>query len=130
MMDLKFALNNCKPKEEKKALALIIQIHTADKARLAIWKELNHWQQHKTLLPNKADDYAGLNSDQLRTKKAQARSNITRQSKRIELWYTDLENEKIPNEIRKIDNKIRQGAKSVPKQQLNINKINELLQCL
>lgn len=127
MCDLKFILNEIPPKAEKEALAIILQIEELDDQRTMIWREIDHWNAHKSILPTEADDYKGLNSDELRTAKARLKSNITKLEQRIEAKYATLfETVNLKPKI-KLEESIRRSEATLHKHRLNVLKINELL---
>ena len=127
MCDLKFILNDIPPKAEKEALAIILQIEELDDQRTLIWREIDHWNAHKSILPTEADDYKGLNSDELRTAKARIASNITKLEQRIDAKYVTLfETTDLKSKI-KLENTIRRSEATLHQHKLNVSKINELL---
>jgi hypothetical protein len=127
LCDLKFVLNDIPAKEEKQALQVQLQIEELDDQRMMIWREIDHWKKHRTVLPSEADQYNGLNSDELRTAKARLASNITRLEKRVEERYQKLFDLKDKADIRNTERAIARSEAKIHKYQLNILKINELL---
>lgn len=127
LCDLKIALNSVAPENRGEALAIQLQIEELDDQRTLIWKELEHWQKHKTLLPTETDDFSGLNSDELRTKKARIASSMSKMQKRVDGWYDDLASETDSHQQRLIENKINKAEKDLHQKDLNTKKIDELL---
>lgn len=127
MCDLKFILNDLKPKEESHALQIILQIEELDDQRTMIWNELDHWNNHKVVLPTQTSEYTGLNSDELRTKKARLASNITKLEKRIDAKYKLLFDNPKDAELKATEESIRRSEKKLHQHKLNVLKINELL---
>ena len=125
--DLKFILNDIPPEDTKQALQIQLQIEDIDTEQALIWKELDHWQTHKTMLPTKADEFKDLTPAALLQQKANIKSNITKQSKRIDEWWETLYNTTDSGDIRKLEQKINKGEKAIHQHQLNINRIEELL---
>lgn len=127
MCDLKFILNDIPKKAEKEALAIILQIEELDDQRTLIWREIDHWNAHKSILPTSADDYNGLNSDELRTAKARIASNVTKLSQRIEAKYVTLFETMDLSEKIKLEESIRRSESRLHQHKLNVSKIDELL---
>ena len=127
LCDLKVALNDVPAASTKEALAIQLQIEELDDQRKTIWKELEHWKNHKTLLPSTAEDFTSYTPGQLYKKKGNLASNITKTTRRINNWYDDLEKETNAHKQRLIENKINKAEKSVHQHRLNILKIDELL---
>ena len=128
MCDLKFALNDLPDSAEHQALDIQLQIEALDEQRETIWKELEHWQEYKTMLPTKADeDFSQLTPQKLFLKKANLASSISKMSKRIESWKNDLEKEPDKEKRLKISQQINRSQKKLHQHEINMRKIEELL---
>lgn len=127
MCDLKFALNDLPAKEVEKALAIQLQIEELDTQRSLIWKELEHWQKHKTELPSTSEDFSKLPPAKLVLKKANIKSSITKLNKRIDNNYKALSEEKDKHQAILIENKINKAEKLLHQHKLNLIKIDELI---
>jgi hypothetical protein len=70
MCDLHFIWSDLPEEAEKEALELQIKIEALDEQRDTIWKELDHWQKFKTMLPTKTEeDFSSYTPQQLYLKK-------------------------------------------------------------
>jgi hypothetical protein len=128
MCDLKFALNDLPDEAEDKALELQLQIEALDEQRETIWKELEHWQEYKTMLPTKADiDFSSLSPQKLFLKKANLASSISKISKRIKGWKQNLKTEQDKETRLKISQQINRSQKKLHQHEINLRKIEELL---
>lgn len=127
MIELKFALNDLPPEATESALNIILQIEALDEERDIIWRELNHWKAHKTLLEVPVTDFSNLTPLQLDQKRRNLRSSITKIKKRVDAWYNDLAEETDTHQQKLIENQINKSEKLLFKHDMNINKINKLL---
>ena len=127
MCDLKFALNQVPAENQSQALAIILQIDALADERTLIWKELDHYQNHKTELPTETEDFSKLNSDELRTKKFNFKSNKSRLEKRTNANYDKLMSLTDATEIHSIERKISKAEKAIHQYELHINALNKLL---
>ncbi|MDN3595314.1 hypothetical protein [Zunongwangia endophytica] len=128
MSDLKFVLNDLPTKEVNKALKIILKIEALDEQREMIWRELDHWQDHKTLLPTKTEtDFSELSQKDLFLKKANLVNYINKKSKRIENWEEALEKESSKEERLKIGQQINRTQKAVHQHKLDLHKIEGML---
>jgi len=127
MIELKFALNDLPAKAETSALKMQLQIEVLDEQRDTIWTELHHWKNHKTLLEVPEDDFSNLDKYQLDKKRRNLRSSVSKIKTRIDAWYIDLDAETHPHKQKLIENKINRSEKLLVKHDMNIKKINELL---
>lgn len=128
MCDLKFELNDVPVKKEKEALQLELQIEALDEEKEMIWKEIDHWKLHKSILPTKTEeDFTGLTGQQLYLKKANLVNYINKKNKRIDSWENNLDKETRKEERLKINQQINRTKKAVHRHQLDLKKIEELL---
>ena len=128
MCDLKVLLNSLANHAEDKALEIMLQIESLDTRKDMIWKELEHWQNYKTLLPTKSDeDFSKLSPQKLFLKKANLASSISKISKRIEGWKADAEKESDKTERLKIEQQISRSERKLHQHEINLRKIEELL---
>lgn len=128
MCDLKFLLNDLPAKAQVEALKLQLAIEDLDDEKQLIWKELDHWQDHKSLLPTKQDtDFSKLSFKDLFLMKAKLADSIYKISKRIEIWKGNLEKEKDKREKRKIEQQINRSTKLLHQHQINLKEIEKLL---
>lgn len=127
MIELKFALNDLPAEATDSALKIILQIEALDEERDIIWRELNHWKKHKTLLEVPVTDFSNLTPLQLDQKRRNLRSSITKIKKRVDGWYNDLSEETDKHQQKLIENQINKSEKLLFKHDMNINKINKLL---
>lgn len=127
MCDLKFALNELPHKKEIEALEVMLKIEALDEEKEMIWKEIDHWKKHKTILPTKTEeDYSGLTGQELYLKKANLVNYINKKQKRIDKWEIEIEKMlKKENRI-KIDQQINRTKKAVHRHQLDLKKIEDL----
>lgn len=122
--DLKFKLNDLPDAEEKKALKLQKKIFWIASQQDQIWKEIDHWQEHKTLLPsNTDDDFSDLEMKDLFLKKASFESSIYKFKKRIEGYREALEAESDKSEKVKINQQINRSTRNLHEKELNLQKI-------
>lgn len=129
MCDLKFALNDIPDNAERKALDLQLKIAALDEQRETIWKELEHWQQYKTILPTKSDmDFSGLTPQKLFLKKANLASSISKISKRIKGWKEIIKKEEDKECRLKLSQQINRSQKKLHQHEINMRKIEELLE--
>jgi len=127
MIELKFALNDLSAKAEESALKIIMKIEQLDEERDLIWKELHHWKNHKTLLPNKTDDFTGLTERELDLKARNLKSNRTKMTKRIDEWYNLLDAETNKHKQHLLENKINKAEKAIHQFNINLTKIEKLI---
>lgn len=127
MCDLKFILNDIEEVVSPQALAIQLQIDELDTQRALIWKELEHWDKHKTFLPSGTEDFSKLPEKDLYKTKANLVSKIAKLSKRIELKYDRLEDCTDRSESLKIEATINRSEKLLHQHNLNLVKIEELL---
>ncbi len=128
MCDLKFELNAVPPEKEIKALELILKIELLDQEKEMIWKEIDHWKIHKSLLPTKTEeDFSSLTGQQLYLKKVNLVNYINKKNKRIDSWENNLDKETRKEERLKINQQINRTKKAVHRHQLDLKKIEELL---
>lgn len=128
MCDLKFLANDLPDEAEEEALELQLQIEILDERKDGIWKELEHWQNFKTILPTKTDDdFSKLTPQELFLKKASLTSSIHKMKKRIDKWKTNLEQEEDKLTARKIAQQINSTEKKLQKNELNLVKVEDLL---
>ena len=128
MSDLKFVLNDLPAKEVNKALKIILKIEALDEQREMIWRELDHWQDHKTLLPTKTEnDFTGLSQQDLFLKKANLVNYINKKSSRIKKWESELQKKSNKDERLKIGQQINRTQKAVHLHKLDLQKIEGML---
>ncbi|MBT0607637.1 hypothetical protein [Aequorivita echinoideorum] len=128
MCDLKFQLNDLPDEKENEALSLMLQIEELDEQKDTIWKELEHWQLYKTKLPVKAsEDFSKLEPLELDRKRRNLKSQISKKKKRISKWQAAAEKETDKIEHRKILQQINRTEKSLHQDEINLRKIQDLL---
>jgi hypothetical protein len=127
MIELKFALNDLPAEAEETALKIMLQIDDLDEERDLIWKELHHWNQFKTILPSTIPDYNSMDKYELDKIRRNTESSKSKQQKRVDKWYTDLENEADAHKQHLIENKINKGEKEIHQKNINIKTIKNLL---
>lgn len=127
MIELKFALNDLPAKAMESALKIQLQINKLDEERDLIWNELNHWKQHKTILPTAAADFSNLTDRQLDLKRRNFKSNKTKMQQRVDDWYTDLDQETNKHQQILIEGKINRAEQKIHQFNINIKKIEALL---
>jgi len=128
MSDLKFVLNDLPAKEVNKALKIILKIEALDEQREMIWRELDHWQDHKTLLPTKTEnDFTALSQQELFLKKANLVNYINKKSSRIKKWESELQKKTNKDERLKIGQQINRTQKAVHQHKLDLQKIEGML---
>ncbi len=127
MCDLKFILNDVPAKQEKEALAIQLQIEELDEQRTIIWREIDHWQTHKTLLPSETPDFSELDNKKLWRLKKNLDSKITKMQQRVDAKYDELAEETNKTKAIKIENSINRSEKKLHQHRLNLTKIKELL---
>lgn len=127
MIELKFALNDLPAKAEDSALKIMLQIEDLDEERDLIWKELHHWNQFKTILPSTVPDYTKMDRYELDKIRRNLESSKSKQQKRVDQWYSDLENEPDKHQQHLIENKINKGEKEIHQKNINIKTIKNLL---
>lgn len=128
MVDLKFILNDLPAKAQKDALKIQLAIEDLDEQKEIIWKEIDHWQKYKTLLPTETEeDFKGLTPQKLFLKKASITSSISKINKRLEGWAEDLEKEKDKQAALKISQQISRSEKRLHTHKLNLMKIEDLM---
>lgn len=128
MCDLHFIWLDLPDEAEEEALELQLQIFNLDEQRETIWKELEHWDTYRTILPTKSsEDFSGLSPRDLFLKKANTASSISKISKRIDGWKDKLEAEPDKVKKRKIAQQINNSEKTLHQHELNLQKILELL---
>ncbi|TQI71804.1 hypothetical protein JM79_2753 [Gramella sp. Hel_I_59] len=128
MCDLHFLWLDLPDEAEEEALKLQLEIFSLDEQRDTIWKELDHWDTYRTILPTKSsEDFSGLSPKDLYLKKANTASSISKMEKRIDGWYKNMEAE--PNQLkkRKIAQQINNSEKKLHQHEINLQKILELL---
>lgn len=127
MCDLKFDLNAIPADKENQALEIILQIEALDEEKEMIWREIDHWKLHKTILPTKTEeDFTGLTGQQLYLKKANLVNYINKKQKRIEAWENAIKKEDKQERL-KVEQQINRTKKAVHRHQLDLKKIEELL---
>lgn len=127
MIELKFALNDLPPEANDSALKMILEIEAIDDERDLIWKELRHWQQFKTVLPTKTDDFEGLSALQLDAKRRNIKSSITKISGRIDDKYDALDKEPDKHKAKLIEDSINRSERTLHTHNINLKKIESLL---
>lgn len=128
MCELKFDFNDLPPKKEKEALQIILQIEALDQEKSMIWKEIDHWNKYKTLLPVETnEDFSNLTPQQLYLKKVNLGNYVHKKEKRIENWKEDLRKESRKPEQVKIQEQINRTLKAIHEHELNIKKIEDRL---
>ncbi|QQV91412.1 hypothetical protein Leef1_46 [Polaribacter phage Leef_1] len=127
MIELKFQLNDLPAKAEDDALKIMLEIDSLDEERDLIWKELHHWNQFKTILPSTVPDYEKMEKYDLDKTRRNLESSKSKQQKRVDQWYSDLENEPDKHQQHLIENKINKGEKEIHQKNINIKKIKSLL---
>jgi len=128
MCELKFVFNELPPKNEKQALQIILKIEALDQEKDMIWKELDHWQKFKTILPQETEeDFSKLSPQELFLKKANLGNYIHKKNTRIDKWKEELLKETKKPERVKIQEQINRTLKSIHEHELNLNKIGELI---
>jgi len=128
MCDLKFKLNDLPDESEAEALAIMLQIEDLDEQKDTIWKELEHWQLYKTMLPVKAsEDFSKLSALELDRKLRNLKSQISKKKKRIAKWQAAAEKETDKIMQRKLLQQINRTEKSLHQDEINLRKIEELL---
>lgn len=128
MCDLHFLWLDLPDEAESQALELQLQIFDLDEQRDTIWKELDHWDTYRTILPTKSsEDFTALSPRDLYLKKANTASSISKISKRIEGWKEKMEAEPEKVKKRKISQQINNSEKTLHQHEINLQKILELL---
>lgn len=128
MADLKFQLNDLPDESEAEALTIMLQIEDLDEQKDTIWKELEHWQLYKTMLPVKAsEDFSKLQPLELDRKLRNLKSQISKKKSRIKKWQSAAEKETDKIAQRKILQQINRTEKSLHQDEINLRKIEELL---
>lgn len=128
MCDLKFEMNDLPDEAEGESLRIQIEIEKLDEQRSTIWKELEHWQNYKTMLPTKTeDDFSGLDAMGLLLKQASLKSSIHKMKKRLAEWKDRLEAGENKIEARKIAQQINRTEKKLHQNEINLRKVEELL---
>jgi len=127
MCDLKFILNDLPKASTDEALSIQLQLEELDDKREHIWKELHHWQNHKTLLPSTTDSFEGLSTAELFKKRNNLRSQVTKLNKRIDTYYENLTKESDKHQIKLIERQINRSEKKLHQHTLNIDKLKDLL---
>lgn len=128
MCDIKFLLNDLPKKSEVQALKMQLSIEALDEEKQLIWKELDHWQDHKALLPTKQDtDFSKMTFKELFLMKGKITDSVYKISKRLETAKAKLEDEKDKREKRKIEQQINTSSKRLHQHQINLKEIEKLL---
>ncbi|EKF56226.1 hypothetical protein I215_01848 [Galbibacter marinus] len=127
MCDLKFALNDLDAGSQDHSLSIQLQIEDLDTKREHIWKELHHWQNHKTFLPSSSEVFDDLTPGELFKKRNNLRSQVTKLKKRIDAYYIKVSTETDKHKIRLVERQINRSEKKLHQHTLNIDKINDLL---
>lgn len=128
MCDLHFLWLDLPDEAEEEALKLQLEIFSLDEQRDTIWKELEHWDTYRTILPTKSsEDFSKLSPKDLFLKKANLASSISKISKRIDGWKIKLEEEPDKVKKRKISQQINNSEKKLHQHEINLQKIMELL---
>lgn len=128
MCDLKFQLNDLPDEKEAAALALLLAIEELDDQKDTIWKELEHWQLYKTMLPVKAsEDFSKLTDLEKEKKRRLLDNYVKKKSARIKKWQTTAEKETDKIVQRKILQQINRTEKSLHQDEINLRKIQELI---
>lgn len=128
MCDIKFLLNDLPKKAEIEALKMQLAIESLDDEKQLIWKELDHWQDHKAILPTKqTTDFSKMDFKELFLMKGKLTDSIYKISKRINTWKQNLEKEKDNREKRKIEQQINTSSKRLHQHQINLKEIERLL---
>lgn len=126
MCELKLEMNESPP--EKNTLDIQLAIEALDQEIDLIWKEIDHWMNYKTILPGKTDtDFSKIPPQKLYLKKANIQSNINKVQKRIDRMKEEYTKEPNRQERVKIKTALNKSLKTLHKNQLNLNQINELL---
>lgn len=127
MIELKFALNDLPKNADKEALNIIKQVMELDEKRDLIWKELNHWKKHRTLLPVPEDPFTKMTPVQIVQAKLNLKSNISKLKKRIDAKYVQLETTTDGHDKLMIESSIRKSEETLHGHEINFNRINELI---
>ncbi|SDT15525.1 hypothetical protein SAMN05192545_2893 [Maribacter dokdonensis] len=127
MIELKFALNDLPDNANEDALNIIKQLMELDEKRDLIWKELNHWKLHRTLLPVPEDPFEKMTPIQIVQAKTNLKSNISKLKKRIDKKYEELEAVSNGHDRLMIESSIRKSEKTLHGHQVNFNRINEMI---
>lgn len=128
MCDLKFQFNDIPDEAEDASLSLMIQIDALDEQKDTIWKELDHWQTYKTMLPVKvSEEYSKLDPLELDRKRRNLNSQIAKKNKRINKWQVDAASTDDKLNQRKILQQINRTLKTVHQDEINLRRIQELL---
>ncbi len=128
MCDLKFIHNDLPDEAESEALAIMLQIEDLDEQKDTIWKELEHWQLYKTMLPVKAsEDFSKLTDIEKEKRRRLLDNYIKKKSARIKKWQAAAEKETDKIAQRKILQQINRTEKSLHQDEINLRKIQEIL---
>lgn len=126
--DLKFKLNDLPDDAVAKALKIQKKIFEIDGQQQQIWKEIDHWQVHRTLLPtNTEDDFSKMDAKALFLKRASLVSSIRKMKKRLARWENEADDESDKLERRKILQQINRTTKRMHKNKINLQKVEDLL---
>lgn len=126
--DLKFELNDLPDNAEKQALEILQAMDEKDQEKTIIWKELDHWQRFKTVLPNNtSENFEDLSSKTQNQKYRNAKSSITKISQRIEILYDKLADEKNKHQSILLERKITKSESTLHQHILNRDKLKKLI---
>lgn len=126
--DLKFELNDLSAVKETEALHLQIKIEDIDQQMQTIWKEIDHWNAHKTYLPSEVtEDFSKLTPLELYKKARSLESSISKKQKRIKVWKQKLKTELNKQNLKKLDQQINNTSRGMHQDEVNLRKIQELL---
>lgn len=125
--DLKFVLNEIPAGKEAQAMEIQLKIDDIDMQLRAIWRELDHWRDHKSYLPDKPDqDFSNMTPLQLDKKRRSLESSITKKKTRIAKWEEQLEDLQ-GREAVKMNNQISRTSSGMHQDHLNLLQIRKLL---
>lgn len=128
LCDLKFALNALPPKAVSEALALQGKILRLDAQRQLLWKILDDFKRHGRLPKPKDDDVLrSLSPLGLLQKKNNVQSQISKITKRIDQWYTRLDQESDGHQGLLLEAKITRAEARLLAHQQQLLQINEYL---
>ena len=130
MCDLHFALLDVpeESKHDNEALEIMFKIEALDERREMIWKELEHWQSHKTILPTTTEnDFSKMSPQKLLLKKASLKSSIHKMNKRLENWKEEAKKIEDKTDLKKKNQQINRTEKKLHQNEINLQKIEDLL---
>ncbi|MCT8340505.1 hypothetical protein MG296_10605 [Flavobacteriaceae bacterium TK19130] len=127
LCDLKFELNELPPEKEEEALDIQIKIDAIDSQKDTIWKEIDHWQEFKTFLPDKVSiDFSSLSDIELERKRQNLENYIRKKNGRIEKWKNELSDIDDKNEAKKIMRQIDRTQRDVHQHEIDVRKIEDI----